>query len=99
MGTTTKLSFEEYQQLPELEGSRHELDEGAVVMLPSPSWWHNRIRDRVARQLEDFVTSRKLGYVTVETEFRLSTDTARTPDVAFVTHKKFKSIDIYHSPV
>lgn len=97
--TTTKLSFEEYQQLPDTEGSGYELDEGTLVMLPSPSWWHNRIRDRIARRLEDFVGARKLGHVTVETEFRLSADTARTPDVAFVTRERFKNIDIYNSPV
>ncbi len=99
MGTTIKLTFEDYQQLPETEGPRYELDEGTLVMLPSPSWWHNRIRDRIARQLEDFVASKKLGQVTVETEFRLLVDTARTPDVAFVTRERFSKINIYRSPV
>lgn len=99
MGTITKLSFEEYQQLPEAEGPCYELDEGTLMVLPSPTWWHNRIRDRIARRLEDFVASKKLGQVTVETEFRLSDNTARTPDIAFVNRERFKSIDIYHSPV
>ncbi|HEY6252478.1 MAG TPA: Uma2 family endonuclease [Candidatus Angelobacter sp.] len=40
-----------------------------------------------------------MGRVTVETEFRLSGDTARTPDIAFVTTEKFKSIERYRSPV
>jgi Uma2 family endonuclease len=99
MGTITKLSFEEYQQLPEPEGPRYELDEGVLVMLPSPTWWHNCIRDRIARRLQDFVSSTRLGYVTVKTEFRLAVNTARTPDVAFVTRETYKKIDIHRSPV
>lgn len=71
MGTIARLTFEEYQQLPESEGPRYELDEG-TLMLSSPTWWHNRIRDRIARRLEDFASSQKIGHVTVETEFRLA---------------------------
>lgn len=99
MGTITKLTFEEYQQLPEPEGPRYELDEGTLVMLPSPTWWHNSIRDRVAERLRQFVKTHRVGHVTVETEFRLAVNTARTPDVAFVTRETFKKIDIHRSPV
>lgn len=99
MGTITKLTFEEYQQLPEAEGPRYELDEGTLVMTPSPTFRHNRVRDRIARRLEDFVTVNHCGEVTVETEFRLSRDTARTPDVAFVTSARLKEIDIDRSPL
>lgn len=99
MGTTTKLTFDEYLQLPESEGPRCELDEGTLVIIPSPTWWHNSIRDRIASRLREFVNARRLGRVITETEFRLSADTARTPDVAFVTAERFSTIDIYHSPV
>lgn len=99
MGTTTKLTFDEYQQLPEPEGPRYELDEGVLVMLPSPTWWHNSMRDRIAERLREFVKAHRLGHVTVETEFRLAVSTARTPDVAFVTPETFKKIDIRRSPI
>lgn len=99
MGTTTKLSFQEYSQLPEREGGGYELDEGTLVMAPSPTWWHNDIRDYIANRLREFVKESRLGRVTVETEFRLTSDTARTPDVAFVTTEKFRTIERHLSPV
>lgn len=99
MGTTTKLTFDEYQMLPEEEGSHYELNEGNLVMLPSPTFWHNRIRDQVARRLTEFVKAHRLGEVTVQTDFRLSEDTVCAPDVAVVTAEHLKQIDIYHWPV
>lgn len=99
MGTVTKLTFQEYEQLPQQEGVRYELDEGTLVMAPSPTWWHNDMRDYVANRLRQFLRTHPLGRVTVETEFRLAADVARTPDVAFVTAERFKTIERRRSPV
>lgn len=99
MGTTTKLTFEEYQQLSEPEGPRYELDEGRLVVIPSPTWWHNSIRDRIALRLREFANARRMGRVITETEFRLADDTSLTPDVAFVSTQRFRTINIHRSPV
>lgn len=99
MGTTTKLTFEEFEKLPEQESIHYELNEGILVMLPSPTFWHNRIRDQVSRRLTEFVKAYRLGEVTVETDFRLADDTVYAPDVAFVTAEHLKRIDIYRWPV
>jgi len=99
MGTTTRLTFDEYLKLPEQEGMRYELDEGILLMEPSPTFRHNRIRDQIARRLTEFVKAHRLGEVTVETDFRLSTETVRNPDVALVTRSQLKVIDIDRSPV
>ena len=98
MGATAKLTFEEYEQLQEPENAHYELDEGTLVMAPSPTWWHNSIRYRIAIRLREFAKAHRLGEITVETEFRLAADTARTPDIAFVTPERIKSIDIHRSP-
>jgi Uma2 family endonuclease len=99
MATITKLSFQDYQQLPQSENTRYELDEGTLVMAPSPTWWHNEIRDFIANRLREFVRPRHLGRITVETEFRLSNDTTRTPDIAFLTLERFRTIETRRSPV
>jgi Uma2 family endonuclease len=99
MATTTKLSFEDFQKLPEREGTRYELDEGTLLMEPSPTFFHNRVRDRIARRLSDFVEGRDLGEVTVELDFRLGRDIVRNPDVALVTTDHLRRIDINSSPV
>ena len=99
MGTTTKLTFEEFQKLPEREGAIYELDEGELLMEPSPAVRHNLIRQRIAFKLMQFVESKHLGIVLEEMDFRLSADTVRNPDVAFVTAEHVKKIDLDHSPV
>lgn len=99
MGTTTRLTFDEYLQLPEQEGLHYELDEGALLMEPSATFLHNRIRDQIARRLTEFVKTHRLGEITVETDFRLATETVRNPDVAMVTREQLKRIDITRSPI
>jgi Uma2 family endonuclease len=99
VGTTTKLTFEEFQKLPEREGAIYELDEGDLLMEPSPAVRHNLIRQRIALKLMQFVESRHLGIVLEEMDFLLSSDTVRNPDVAFVTSEHVKKIDLDRSPV
>lgn len=99
MGATTKLTFEEFERLPEQEGRRYELDEGELVVEPSPTFLHNRVRGRIARLLTEFVERKKLGEIIEEMDFRLDRDTVRSPDVAFVTTEHLKRIDVNRSPV
>lgn len=99
MGTTTKLTFAEFQKLPEREGAIYELDEGELLMEPSPALRHNLVRQRIAMKLIQFVESRDLGVVVEEMDFRLSPDTVRNPDVAFITAEHLKKIDLDRSPV
>ncbi|MBV9339703.1 MAG: Uma2 family endonuclease [Acidobacteria bacterium] len=55
MGTTTKLTYEDFQKLPEREGISYELDEGELLMEPSPALRHTLIRHRIAEQLRRLV--------------------------------------------
>src|SRR6478609_7844353 len=97
MGTTTRMTFAEYEKLPEKEGVRYELDEGTLLMERSPALNHNLIRQRITSHLTQFVRSHSLGIVVEEMDFRL--DTVRNPDVAFVTADHLRNIDPYASPV
>src|SRR5215472_15714457 len=99
MGTTTKLTLDEWLRLPEREGTIYELDEGELLMEPSPTLSHNRIRDRIARCLSDFVQSHRLGEVTIETDFRLGPAIVRNPDVAFIEAEHLKKLDSERSPL
>jgi Uma2 family endonuclease len=99
MGATTKLTFEEWQKLPERGGTIYELDEGELLMEPSPALRHNMIRQRIATRLRQYVESRQLGIVVEEMDFRLGPNTVRNPDVAFITADHLKRIDLDRSPV
>lgn len=99
MSATTKLSFEEFLQLPNEPGKRYELDRGELIVEPSPALRHNMIRDRIGRRLQDFVLAHRLGNITVENDFRLDTDVVRNPDIAFIAAAKLDSLDIDRSPI
>lgn len=94
-----KLTFEQFQKLPEREGTIYELDEGELLAEQGLTPRHNLIRQRIAMKLMQIVESSHLGIVLEEMDFRLSPDTVRNPDVAFVTAEHLKAIDLDRSPV
>src|SRR5947209_8631953 len=75
VGTTTRLTFDEFQKLPEREGTIYELDEGELLMEPSPALRHNLVRQRIAMKLIQFLEPLDLGVVVEEMDFRLAPDT------------------------
>src|SRR5258708_12329688 len=99
MAISTRITFQEFENLPEQEGVRYELDEGELLMEPSPTFRHNRIRERIAKRLSEFVQTHRIGEITVEMDFRLGPDTVRNPDVAYVTLDHLPTIHIDPSPV
>src|SRR5258708_36768078 len=78
-------SFEEFRKVQESaqDTATYELDEGELLLTPSPTGWHNIVRYRLRRSLTDFVSANRVGLVLDETDFRLSQNTVRKPDVAF----------------
>lgn len=98
MGTITKMTFEEFQNLPEQEGKHYELDEGELLMEPSPTLRHNLIRQRIILKMMPFAESTRLGVVAEEMDFRLDADTVRNPDVALITTEHLQKIDPDRSP-
>ncbi len=80
--------------LPDDE-KRHELEAGWLVSEPLPSPWHDQVRRKLERLLEDFVVPRGLGAVFGETGFVLARDpdTVRGPDISFVVRERLAGID------
>ncbi len=99
MGSATKLSFEEFLQLPEEPGKRFELDEGELIVEASPTFRHNIIRARIGRFLRDFVLAHRLGAVAEENDFRITSNVVRNPDIAFITAELLHRIDVDRSPI
>jgi Uma2 family endonuclease len=93
------MSFAEFLNLPEREGMIYELDDGQLLMEASPAALHNLIRQRIALRLMQFLEPRNLGIVLEETDFRLTSDTVRNPDVAFVTTAQVEVMDLAVSPL
>ncbi len=94
MATKVQMSLEEYDALPEKEGVKYELSEGDLITVTaSPRLYHNRVRDRLGRILAAFVEEHGLGEVTTETDFKLSEDVVRIPDIAFIRADRLPAIN------
>src|SRR6516164_5702227 len=95
MATRTLISLQEYEALPETEnGFEYELSNGELIVLASPTLFHNRIRDDILVRFHVFLRQHPhLGEVTSGTDLRLAANTVRRPDVAFIRAAKLASVD------
>jgi Uma2 family endonuclease len=95
METKSLISAEEYEALPKAEnGFDYELSNGKLVVLASPTLFHNRMRDDILDRFRVFLRRHPhLGEVTPETDFWLTANTVRRPDVAFIGAGKLRSLD------
>lgn len=93
VATKTLLTVEQFEQLPEVESRRYELDHGELVEVSCPTYQHNRIRGRLETTLNLFLAEHPDGEVVAEQEFRLDEDTVRRPDVAFLRTEVASRID------
>jgi Uma2 family endonuclease len=98
MATKTLLTVRDYAALDEPPGVRYELSEGELIVTPSSTPFHNRIRDRFNSRLRALVDERKLGEVMSETDLILIGEVVRRPDVAFIRAERLKGIDLDQSP-
>lgn len=100
MATSSKITFEEFQKLQAAadDAARYELDEGEVILTPSPTPWHNIISLRLWRALADFTKIHDLGLVLTETDFRLPS-AIRRPDVAFIAKRQLLQVNPHQTPI
>lgn len=93
MSTSTALmTAEEFMQLPDEDGFRHELINGEVVRMSLPGFPHGRIQARLIGPLLQFVSEHDLGEVFGELGFKLTLnpDTVLGPDVAFISKRRLE---------
>jgi Uma2 family endonuclease len=89
MATKTRLTLEEFLELPETE-TRYELVNGELVeMPPHSSRIHGSVIGTIAYRLGDYVRKRGAGHVVVQDPFVLplpeDPERVRIPDVAFIS--------------
>jgi Uma2 family endonuclease len=98
MTTKTLLTVQDYAALDEPAGVRYELSNGELIVTPSSSLFHNRIRDDFNGHLRAFVKEHQLGEVVSETDLILAGEVVRRPDVAFIRADRLEGIDFDQSP-
>jgi Uma2 family endonuclease len=88
---TSLLTIAEYLQLPELiDGKKHELVRGEVVLMTPPSFHHGVIQTAISATLYNYTLDKQLGRVTVESGVVTESDpdTVRGPDVAYWSYTR-----------
>ena len=80
------LTAAEFFRLPDPpNGARQELVRGEVVEIAAPGFRHGKRAFRVAKVLDNYVSARRCGHITVESGVltERGPDTVRIPDVAY----------------
>ena len=82
--TTTLLTFEEFEKLPDAPGKRELLD-GELIALPPPKFKHSLVQHRIAEALRRYAVEHEL-LVFIEAGFRMGARRSEwlQPDVSVV---------------
>jgi len=88
-----KFTYKDYKNLPESETKRYELLEGELVMVPSPTTYHQRISGNLERILRDFVRRHDLGFVYhAPLDVVFSQEDVAQPDIFFTSKDRSQVI-------
>jgi len=82
MATTTRLTIEDFEKLPDEAVKHRELVDGELIDVSGNTGEHNALRDLLISLLLPFVTQAKLGRVLSEQEYDFRGN-AHAPDVSF----------------
>lgn len=99
MLTKALLSVKDYSDLDEPVGVRYELSDGELIVSPSATPFHNKIRDRFNIRLQTFPGIEKLGDVFSETGMKLVGEVVRRPDVAFIRAGRLEDVNLDQVPL
>jgi Uma2 family endonuclease len=79
------LSYEDYLELPDNEGTRYEILDGDLAVTPAPTTIHQRVLFNLARLLDRHVRERSLGEILLApTDVILANTTVVVPDLLYV---------------
>jgi Uma2 family endonuclease len=93
MSTKTLLTADELERMPDDDSVRTELDEGELITMPPTGLEHAYRENEIGSILRSYVKRNRLGRVyTGEPGFRLSGETVRAPDVAFVRQERLEAL-------
>lgn len=84
MATKTLITAEAFLPIFEANDGWCELVEGEVAAVSPGSFPHNHVRDKLLHLMMTFLDNHNVGTAVSEQPFKLSTDTVRFPDIAFV---------------
>src|SRR5579863_3420945 len=92
MATSTRLTIDDFEKLPDEAVKHRELVDGELVDVSGNNLGHNLLRDLLVRMLAPLVEEQNLGKVIAEQEYDFDGN-AHGPDVTFVSTAKMPLLD------
>ena len=93
VNTSIKFSYRDYKSLPESDTKRYELIEGELIVVLSPTTYHQRISGNLEYILREFVRRYNLGYIyDAPCDVVLSEENVLQPDILFITKERSEII-------
>jgi Uma2 family endonuclease len=93
MSSKTLVTAAELERMPDDDSVRIELDEGEIISMPPAGMEHGDMGAELNLLLGLYVKQHNLGKVYLaDTGFKLSDDTVRAPDVAFVRKARLAEV-------
>jgi len=83
------LTADEFEKLPN-DGKKYELVEGVLAEVCRPTGPHGESQSFIGASFVNYLRQHKIGRCTTESGFRLSTNTVRGPDVAFISFERIE---------
>jgi Uma2 family endonuclease len=81
----TLLTAEQFDNYPFEEDKRYELDDGELIEMTRPAYWHNEILGNLFFALKAYFRGNPIGQALIsENLYALSSMTRRSPDVAVI---------------
>lgn len=77
-------TVEEFEQLPEDNSFRYELQDGVIIVSPRPGWNHMVVAGRLFGQIEPQLPDDMPIAIEVDLDLELERETARIPDLLVV---------------
>lgn len=88
-----RFTYRDYKSLPESETKRYELLEGELVMVPSPTTYHQRISWNLEHVLGDFVHRHNLGFIYhAPLDVVFSEEDVAQPDIFIISKKRLEIV-------
>jgi len=92
------MTVEQFAQMHTADTEDYELVEGELVPLPSATYRHNKIRDRVGRILWTYFETHPIGEAVAENDCLITADTVRRPDLSIFLAERLRQIDLDKVP-
>lgn len=87
--TSIKFTYKDYKNLPESETKRYELLGGELIMVPSPTTYHQAISRNLEYILLEFVQKHNLGFIyNAPCDVVLSDEDVVQPDIFFISKER-----------